>query len=208
MLRNAALARAPALFSKVVHSKGLRPLPPTPPQKKRRIRIRTVIKCKLKFIHFQRIAFKFEANGVCSGPQECHFGNQKDSQMIKNRPFLIRGAPDAPPGAPKASWTAYTAADYTLPPGTLEITLYDPAPAPGPGETTFTYHFLPLSLYLLASNMCLLVDPHAAALRGRRIRKGCALCRRPRKNNTSHSNSNFNQVDIKIPSFSTHRCQI
>ena len=122
-------------------------------------------------IDFQRIAFKFKANGVCSGPQECHFGNQKDSQMIKNRPFLIRGAPDAPPGAPKASWTAYTAADCTLPPGTLVITLCGPAPAPGPGETTFTYYFLPLSLYLLASNMCLLVDPHAAALvpRGRRI---------------------------------------
>ena len=28
--------------------------------------------------------------------------------MIKNRTFLIRGAPDAPPGAPKASRTAYT----------------------------------------------------------------------------------------------------
>ena len=103
--------------------------------------------------------------------------------MIKNRPFLIRGAPDAPPGAPKASWTAYTAADCTLPPGTLWYTFRGPAPAPGPGETTFTYYFLPLSLYLLASNMCLLVDPHAASLvpRGRRIRKGCALCRRPRK---------------------------
>ena len=117
-------------------------------------------------------------------------------------------APDAPPGAPKASWTAYTAADCTLPPGTLGITLTGPAPAPGPGETTFTYYFLPLSLYLLASNMWFLVDPHAAALvpRGRRIRKGCALCRRPRKKNTSHSNSNFNQV--KIPSFSTHRFHI
>ena len=89
--------------------------------------------------------------------------------MIKNQMFLIRGAPDAPPGAPKASWTAYTAADCTPPPGTLVTTLYGSAPAPGPGETTFTYYFLPLSLYLLASNMCLLVDPHAAALvpRGR-----------------------------------------
>ena len=46
--------------------------------------------------------------------------------MIKNRPFLIRGAPDAPPGAPKASWTAYTAADCTLPPGTLVTTLRFP----------------------------------------------------------------------------------
>ena len=43
---------------------------------------------------------------------------------------------------------------------------------------------------------------------GRRIRKGCALCRRPRKNKTSHSNSNFNQVKLEIPSFSTHRFQI
>ena len=135
----------------------------------------------MKFLHFQRIAFKFKANGVCSGPQECHFGDQKDSQMIKNRPFLIRGAPDAPPGAPKASWTAYTAADCTLPPGTRVYNWGGSAPAPGPGETTFTYYFLPLSLYLLASNMWFLVDPHAAALvpRGRRIRKGCALCRRP-----------------------------
>ena len=138
------------------------------------------------------------------------FGNQKDSQMIKNRPFLIRGAPDAPPGAPKASWTAYTAADCTLPPGTLGYSLCGSAPAPGPGETTFTYCFLPPFLYLLASNMWFLVDPHAAALvpRGRRIRKGCALCRRPRKKKTSHSNSNFNQVRINIPSFSTHRFQV
>ena len=151
-----------------------------------------------------------KANGVCSGPQECHFRKPNDPQIIKNRPFLIRGDPDAPPGAPKASWTAYTAADCTLPPGTLGYTLGVSAPAPGPGETTFTYYFLPLSLYLLASNMCLLVDPHAAALvpRGRRIRKGCALCRRPRKNKTSHSNSNFNQVKLDIPSFSTHRFQI
>ena len=139
----------------------------------------------MKFLHFQRIAFKFKANGVCSGPQECNFREPNESQIIKNRPFLIREGPDAPPGAPKASWTAYTAADCTLPPGTLGITLSAPAPAPGPGETTFTYYFLPLSLYLLASNMCLLVDPHATSLvpRGRRIRKGCALCRRPREKN-------------------------
>ena len=115
-----------------------------------------------------------------------------------------------PPDAPKASWTAYTAADCTLPPGTLGTTLVGSAPAPGPGETTFTYYFLPLSLYLLASNMWFLVDPHATSLvpRGRRIRKGCALCRRPRKKTTSHSNSNFNQVNIEIPSFSTHHFQI
>ena len=114
-------------------------------------------------------------------------GNQKDSQMVKNPPFLIQGAPEAPPGAPKASWTAYTAADCTLPPGTLGTTFDGSAPAPGPGETIFTYYFLPLSLYLLASNTCLLVDPHATTLvpRGRRIRKGCALCRRPRKKNVA-----------------------
>ena len=141
--------------------------------------------------------------------------------MIKNRPFLIRGAPDAPPGAPKASWTAYTAADCTLPPGTLVNSLCGSAPAPGPGETTFTYYFLPLSLYLLPSTMCLLVDPHATSLvpRGRRIRKGCALCRRPRKKRVAFesmvnlkldfdfdfdldfdliSSSNFAKVRIKI----------
>ena len=152
----------------------------------------------MKFLHFQRIAFKFRANAFLSGPQECHFENQKDSQMIKNRSFLIREAPDAPPGAPKASWTAYTAADCTFPPGTLVTTLAGPAPAPGPGETTFTYYFLPLSLYLLASTMWFLVDPHAAALRGRRIRKGCALCRRPREKKTSRSSSNFNKVGVEI----------
>ena len=135
----------------------------------------------MKFFHFQCIAFKFKANGVCSGPQECHFREPNDPQIIKNRPFLIREAPEAPPGAPKASWTAYTAADCTLPPGTMGNTCDGPAPAPGPGETTFTYYFLPLSLYLLPANMCLLVDPHATSLRARRIRKGCALCRRPRK---------------------------
>ena len=122
--------------------------------------------------------------------------------------FPSGGSPDAPTGAPKASWTAYTAADCTLLPGTLGTTWYGSAPAPGPGETTFTYYFLPLSLYLLPSNMCLLVDPHAAALRGRRIREGCALCRRPRRKTMSHSNSNFNQVKNTIPSFSTHRFQI
>ena len=137
-------------------------------------------------------------------------GTQMTPRWSMFESFPSGKAPDAPPGAPKASWTAYTAADCTLPPGTLVNCLDGPAPAPGPGETTFTYYFLPLSLYLLASNMCLLVDPHAAALvpRGRRIRKGCALCRRPRKKKTSHSNSNFNQVKLEIPSFSTHRFQI
>ena len=120
-----------------------------------------------------------------SSSHRCSASFRKDSQMIKNRPFLIRGAPDAPPGAPKASWTAYTAADCTLPPGTLGYSLSGSAPAPGPGETTFTDYFLPLSLYLLPSTMWFLVDPHATSLvpRGRRIRKGCALCRRPRKKN-------------------------
>ena len=109
--------------------------------------------------------------------------------MIKNPPFLIRGGPDAPPGAPKASWTAYTAADCTLPPGTRVYNWYRPAPAPGPGETTFTYYFLPLSLYLLASNMWFLVDPHAAALvpRGRRIREACGHFRRPQKPLSEHT---------------------
>ena len=137
-------------------------------------------------------------------------GSQMIPKSSKINPFSSGKAPDAPPGAPKASWTAYTAADCTLPPGTLVTTLTGPAPAPGPGETTFTYYFLPLSLYLLASNMWFLVDPHAAALvpRGRRIRKGCALCRRPRKRKTSHSNSNLHKMQTKIPSFSTHRFQI
>ena len=90
--------------------------------------------------------------------------------MIKNRTFLIRGSPEVPPGAPEASWTAYTAADCTPTPGTLGYNCTDPAPAPGPGETTFTYCFQPLFLYLLASNTWFLVDPHAPTLvpRGRR----------------------------------------
>ena len=124
-----------------------------------------------------------------SGPQESHFGDPNDSQMVKNRTFLIRGGPEVPPGAPEASWTAYTAADCTLPPGTLGNTWGGSAPAPGPGETTFTYYFLPLSLYLLASNMWFLVDPHAAALvpRGRRIREACGHFRRPQKPLSEHT---------------------
>ena len=154
----------------------------------------------MKFLHFQRIAFKFKANGVCSGPQECHFGNQKDSQMIKNRPFLIRGAPDAPPGAPKASWTAYTAADCTLPPGTLVTTLSGPAPAPGPGETTFTYCFQHLFIKHIASNTWFLVDPHATTLvpRGRRIPRAAPSAADPEEKKTSRSNSNFAKVRLKI----------
>ena len=53
---------------------------------------------KLKFLHFQRIAFKFKANGVCSGFQEYHFGDPNDPQMVKNRTLLIRGGPEVPPG--------------------------------------------------------------------------------------------------------------
>ena len=52
--------------------------------------------------------------------------------MIKNRPFLIREAPDAPPGAPKASWTAYTAADCTLPPRDPGEHLEGISPGPRP----------------------------------------------------------------------------
>ena len=134
-------------------------------------------------LHFQRIAFNFKANGLRSGPQKYHFGDQKDSQMIKNRSFLIRGAPEGPPGAPKASWTAYTAADCTLPPGTLVNCLYRPAPAPGPGETTLTYCFQPLSLYLLASSLWFLIDSHATTLvpRGRRIPRAAPSAADPEK---------------------------
>ena len=93
------------------------------------------------------------------------------------------------------------AADCNPPAGTLGYNLAPPAPAPGPGEITFTYCFQPSFLYLLASNTCLLVDRHATSLvpRGRRIRKGCALGRRPReKKTTSSSSSNFNKVEVTL----------
>ena len=106
-----------------------------------------------------------------------------ESQNSPGRPEAHPGRALALPAPRKAPGSVRAAADCTPPPGTLVTTLHAPAPAPGPGETTFTYYFLPPSLYLLPSNMWFLVDPHAAALRGRRIRKGCALCRRPRKKN-------------------------
>ena len=53
--------------------------------------------------------------------------------------------------------------------------------APGPGASSFYFSF-PNYFLPLRRSTWMLVDPHAASLRGRRIRKGGALCRRPRKN--------------------------
>ena len=101
------------------------------------------------------------------------------------------GRPRCAPGSPEGELDCiYCSGLHPAPPGTLGNCLGGSAPAPGPrppapGRLLLRYYFLPLSLYLLASSTWFLVDPHATTLvpRGRRIRKGCALCRRPREKN-------------------------
>ena len=87
------------------------------------------------------------------------------------------------PGSPEGELDCIYCSGLHLPPGALGDNCAGPAPAPGPGETTFIYCFRRPFRYLLASNSCLLVDPHATTLvpRGRRIRKACGHFRRPQK---------------------------
>ena len=85
-------------------------------------------------------------------------------------------------------------------PETLGDTYAGSAPAPGPRETTLHYCFYHLFLYLVGSNTCLLVDPHATTLvpRGRRIPRAAPSAADPEEKTRSRSNSNFNQVRMKI----------
>ena len=132
------------------HSKGLRPLPPTPRKKidfefkftvKLKLEFDFDLKCELKLPKFQPIASKFEANGLRSGPQECNFGDQNGPQMINIRTFIIWGVPQVPPGGPEATRTAYTRVDCTPPPGPWCTGCMLQPLAPGPRETTFNYYF-------------------------------------------------------------------
>ena len=108
-------------------------------------------------------------------PKNAILGTKMTPRWSIFQDFSSGRCPEVPPGAPGRPRgeldCIYCSGLHTIPPGTLWITLSGSTPAPGPGEATLYYYFLPPSLYLLRSTMCLLVDPHAAALRGRRICK-------------------------------------
>ena len=162
----------------------------------------------IQITNYSYISFILKTNVFLSGPQESHFGDPNYSPMVKNRTFLIRGGAELPPGPPEASWTAYTAADCIPPPGPRsapgspggeldciycsglktppgeagEPLVYPSPRPPAPGRLLLTTIFNIFSLTLSLKQRSL-VDPHATSLvpRGRRIRLGCAHCRRPRK---------------------------
>ena len=121
--------------------------------------------------------------------------------------FSFGRCPEAPPGAPgcpRGELDCIYCSGLHAPPRDPVGRLGLPSPGPRPPGDYLTLLFLTLFFYLLSSNTCLLVDPHATTLvpRGRRISKGCALCRRPRrKKKTSRSNSNFAKVRIENPLF-------
>ena len=162
MLRTQPILRTPHLLLRTehtvqgTHSKGLRPLPPTP-KKQIAFDFKFTVKLKLEFdfdfdlisgsnfnkmavlFKFQLITSKFKANGLRSGPQECNFGDQNRPEMINIRMFIIWGGREVPPGGPEATRTAYARVDCTPPPGP-PCTPFPLQPlAPGPGETTFNY---------------------------------------------------------------------
>jgi hypothetical protein len=82
-----------------------------------------------------------DLKNVIFGLQEYHVGDPNDSQMVKKQTFLIRGGSEVPPGAPEASWTAYTAADCARPPGTLGATGTPQPRPPAPGRLLLTTVF-------------------------------------------------------------------
>ena len=119
-------------------------------------------------------------------PKNAILGTKMTPRLSIFQDFSSGRCPEVPPGAPgrpRGELDCIYCSGLHAPPRDPVYTLPPPAPAPGPRETTLNYCFLTLFLYLLASNTCLLVDPHAPTLvpRGRRILLGCAHCRRPRK---------------------------
>ena len=105
-------------------------------------------------------------------------------------PKVTPGTPQSPPADPGGwGWGklqyGYRGAPFTGNQATNPGVLFEhPSPRPPPpGPPLYLYYFTTTAQAIPARAPARPVDPHAAALvpRGRRIRKGCALCRRPRK---------------------------
>ena len=81
-----------------------------------------------------------------------------------------------------------------------------PSPGPRPQGDYFKLLFLTIFFYLLASNTCLLVDPHATTLATPPpsslgvggFPRAAPSAADPEKKKTSRSNSNFAKVRLKI----------
>ena len=136
-------------------------------------------------------------------PKNAILGTKMTPRLSIFQDFLSGRCPEVPPGAPGRPRgeldCIYCSGLHPPPPGPWGHP-GPPSPGPRPPGDYFKLLFLTLFLYLPASNTCPPVDPHATTLvpRGRRISKGCALCRRPREKKTSRSNLNFAKVRIKI----------
>ena len=119
-------------------------------------------------------------------PKNAILGTKMTPRLSIFQDFSSGRCPEVPPGAPgrpRGELDCIYCSGLHAPPRDPGGLLVRPSPGPRPPGDYFKLLFLTLFSYLLASNTCPPVDPHAPTLvpRGRRISKGCALCRRPRE---------------------------
>ena len=125
-------------------------------------------------------------------PKNAILGTKMTPRLSIFQDFSSGRCPEVPPGAPgrpRGELDCIYCSGLHAPPRDPGERLDLPSPGPRPPGDYFKLLFLTLFFYLLASNTCPLVDPHATTLvpRGRRIfiLLGCAHCRRPRKRSTT-----------------------
>ena len=137
-------------------------------------------------------------------------GSQMIPKSSKTQPFSS-GATQMRPREPRRRVGLHILQRIAhFPPGPW-LTHCTPQPRPPAPERlllqTIFYLFLSTS-YLLPCAFLLTRTPPPSSLGVGGFERAAPSAADPEKKETSHSNSNFNQVNIKIPSFSTHRFQI
>ena len=117
-------------------------------------------------------------------PKNAILGTKMTPRLSIFQDFSSGRCPEVPPGAPGRPRgeldCIYCSGLHAPPPGPCGTPwdpgehLDRPSPGPRPPGDYFKLLFLTLFFYLLASNTCPLVDPHATTLvpRGRRTRRG------------------------------------
>ena len=135
--------------------------------------------------------------------------DQKANLSHPERPRSAPGRPQMRPREPRRRAGLHILQRIAhFPPGPACTTGTDQPRPPAPGRLllhNIFYLFLSTS-YLLTCAFLLTHTPLPFGVGG--FERAAPSAADPEKKTTSHSNSNFNQVRMKIPSFSTHRFQI
>ena len=149
---------------------------------------------------------------MCSSPDLKNpiLGTQITPRWSKIKPFSSGEAQNSPRDPRRRVGLHILQRIAHSPPGPWGTVCPDQPRPPAPGRLLLQtiFYLLLSSSYLLTCAFLLTRTPPPSSLGVGGFERAAPSAADPEKKTTSHSNSNFNQVNIKIPSFSTHRFQI